>query len=98
MLFKFQFLRSFRSGKRKGEHWNYWVSIFRPKTIRDIVQVCNQHKIPVIEIDPKGTTHSDEHNEIVRKIGLDRHLASAYLIAKRALYRLREHIKTYASI
>lgn len=87
-----------KSGERRGKHWNYWVSFFKPRTVKDIIQVCNQHKIPVIEVDPRGTTHSEEHDIIARKFGLDKHLASAYLIAKRALDKLREHIKTYTSI
>ena len=32
-------------------------------------------------VDPRGTTSSREHSEIMRKYSLDKHTASAYLIA-----------------
>jgi len=32
-------------------------------------------------VDPRGTTNSREHGEIMRRYSLDRHVASAYLIA-----------------
>lgn len=35
--------------------------------------------------DPRGTTHSREHDETMRRHGLDRHTASAYLIALRGI-------------
>ena len=44
-----------------------------------------------ILIDPKGTTHSREHKEIMKKRGLDRHMASAYLIALKGLKVIRSH-------
>jgi len=81
-----------KHGERKDKHWNYRVSRFRAKTIEDIKQVCKQHSIPYIEVDPKGTTHSEEHKQIVQKLGLDRHMASAYLIAKRGLEKLKQII------
>ncbi len=39
----------------------------------------------VLLVNPKGTTHSREHDEIMRKYGLDKHTASAYLIALKGL-------------
>jgi len=42
----------------------------------------------VLLVDPKGTTNSEEHSEIMRKHGLDKHTASAYLIALRGLIEL----------
>jgi IS605 OrfB family transposase len=39
----------------------------------------------VLLVDPKGTTSSEEHGELVKRYGLDRHVASAYLIALRGL-------------
>jgi hypothetical protein len=41
----------------------------------------------VLLVDPRGTTSSREHGELMRRFGLDRHTASAYLIALRGLRR-----------
>ncbi len=38
-------------------------------------------------VDPRGTTCSREHDMIMRKHRLDRHTASAYLIAMKGLKR-----------
>ena len=79
-----------RSGERKNNHYNYKVSRFRAKTIEDIEQIAKLYAVPIIEVDPKGTTHSREHDEVMIKLGLDRHMASAYIIAKRALAQLKQ--------
>jgi len=39
----------------------------------------------VLLADPRGTTSSREHDEVMRSHGLDKHVASAYLIALRVL-------------
>jgi predicted transposase len=39
----------------------------------------------VILVNPKGTTKSEEHDRLMREKGLDKHTASAYLIALRGL-------------
>jgi len=41
----------------------------------------------VLLVNPKGTTLSKEHDEVMRKYGLDRHTASAYIIALRGIER-----------
>lgn len=38
-----------------------------------------------ILVNPKGTTHSKEHERIMQKKGLDKHMASAYIIAYKGL-------------
>ena len=43
------------------------------------------YSIRVEYVDPKGTTRSKEHDEVMRKYGLDRHTASAYLIALKGI-------------
>jgi len=86
-VLKFLKLVWIKSGKRKNEHYNYKVSRFRARTIDDIKQVATLYALPVIEVDPRGTTHSEEHDEVMRRLGLDRHMASAYLIAKRVVSR-----------
>jgi len=47
---------------------------------------------PVL-VDPKGTTRSHEHEEVMRKRGLDRHMASAYIVAYKGLEVIRSHEK-----
>jgi len=78
-----------RSGKRKHEHYNYWISVFRPSLIEDIIQVADEWEIEVVKVNPRGTTHSIEHDLIMKKYGIDRHRTSAYLIAKRALTHIK---------
>jgi len=46
-----------------------------------------------ILVDPKGTTHSREHEEVMKKRGLDKHMASAYIIAYKGLKVIRNHEK-----
>jgi len=44
----------------------------------------------VVLVNPRGTTSSKKHREVMRKRGLDRHMASAYIIAYRGLSKVRE--------
>nr|NAZ28239.1 transposase [Caldivirga sp.] len=41
-------------------------------------------------VNPRGTTNSKEHDEAMKKHGLDRHTASAYLIALKGLTHQRK--------
>ncbi len=47
----------------------------------------------VVLVNPRGTTKSEKHKRIMRMRGLDRHMASAYLIALRGLGRI--YINSY---
>lgn len=38
-------------------------------------------------VDPRGTTHSKEHVDIMKKHRLDRHTASAYPMALKSIER-----------
>ncbi len=78
-----------RYGKRKHEHYNYRVARFRARLIEDIKQVARLYSLPAVEVDPRRTTRSEEHVKVMSRFGLDRHMASAYLIAKRAITKLR---------
>ncbi|RLE61894.1 MAG: hypothetical protein DRJ38_10670, partial [Thermoprotei archaeon] len=49
------------------------------------------YSINVKYVNPRGTTSSREHGEVMKKYGLDRHTASAYLIALKGIER---HILT----
>jgi hypothetical protein len=74
-----------RIGDRGHENYNYRVSVFRSSVIEMIALKAPLYSINVKYVDPKGTTSSREHNEIMVKHRLDRHTASAYLIALKGL-------------
>jgi len=74
-----------RSGERKTENYNWRVMTFRSRVIEMIAMKAPLYSIEVKYVDPKGTTSSEEHDEAMKRLGLDRHTASAYLIARRLL-------------
>jgi hypothetical protein len=74
-----------RSNDRGHENYNYRVSIFRDSIIEMISLKAPLYGIEAKYVDPKGTTSSREHDEIMEKYRLDRHTASAYLIALKGL-------------
>lgn len=47
----------------------------------------------VILVDPAGTTSSEEHDKAMKEHGLDKHTASAYIIALRGLKELKKVYK-----
>jgi len=57
----------------------------KKQLIQHGVVMALKHGFRVLLVDPKGTTNSREHGEIMKRFGLDRHTASAYLIALRGL-------------
>ena len=74
-----------RNGRRLHKNYNWKVSIFRSSIIEMIALKSPLYSIRVGYVNPGGTTHSKEHDEIMRKYRLDRHTASAYLIALKGL-------------
>jgi hypothetical protein len=74
-----------RSGDRRHENYNHKVSTFRSTIIEKIASKAPLYGIEVKYVNPRGTTNSTKHDEAMRKYGLDRHTASAYLIAMRGL-------------
>jgi len=74
-----------KNGDRGRENYNHKVSIFRSTIIEKIALKAPLYSIEVKYVNPRGTTNSTEHDETMRKHGLDRHTASAYLIALRGL-------------
>ncbi len=74
-----------RNGRRFSENYNWKISIFRSSVIEMIAMKAPLYSIKVGYVNPRGTTHSKEHNEIMRKYRLDKHTASAYLIALNGL-------------
>ena len=74
-----------RNGRRLHENYNYRVATFRSSVIGMITMKAPLYSIEVKYVNPKGTTSSEEHDEVMRKHGLDRHTASAYIIALKGL-------------
>jgi IS605 OrfB family transposase len=74
-----------RSSDRRYENYNYRKAVFRNSIIEMIALKAPLYGINVKYVDPKGTTSSGEHDEIMKRFGLDRHTASAYLIALKGL-------------
>jgi hypothetical protein len=74
-----------RSGDRKHENYNYKVMTFRSSIIEKIAMKASLYSIRVSYVNPRGTTNSKEHDELMRKYRLDKHTASAYSIALKGL-------------
>ncbi|KUO80531.1 MAG: hypothetical protein AT718_02890 [Vulcanisaeta sp. JCHS_4] len=74
-----------RGSDKSHENYNHRVMVFRSSIIERIALKAPLYSIEVKYVSPRGTTNSDEHNELMRKYRLDRHTASAYLIALRGL-------------
>jgi hypothetical protein len=74
-----------RSGDRKHENYNYKVMTFRSTIIEKIAMKAPLYSIETKYVNPRGTTNSKEHDELMRKYRLDKHTASAYSIALRGL-------------
>jgi len=73
------------NGGRNHENYNYKVMIFRSTIIEKIALKAPLYGIETKYVNPRGTTNSTEHDELMRKHGLDRHTASAYSIALKGL-------------
>ncbi len=76
-----------RNGRRLHRNHNWKITVFRSSVIETISIKAPLYSINTEYIDPKGTTHSKEHDKVMRGYGLDRHTASAYLIAVRGIER-----------
>jgi hypothetical protein len=74
-----------KSGDRGRENYNHKVTTFRSSIIERIALKAPLYSIETKYVNPRGTTNSTEHDELMRKYGLDRHTASAYLTALRGL-------------
>jgi hypothetical protein len=74
-----------RSGDRRHENHNHKVATFRSSIIERITMKAPLYGIEVKYVNPKGTTNSIEHDETMKKYGLDRHTTSAYLTALKEL-------------
>ncbi|PLC67763.1 hypothetical protein B7L70_07060 [Vulcanisaeta sp. EB80] len=74
-----------KRGDRGHENYNHKVMVFRSSIIEKIALKAPLYSIEVKYVSPRGTTNSEEHDELMRKYRLDRHTASAYLTALRGL-------------
>ncbi|MEM3849290.1 MAG: hypothetical protein QXS42_05970 [Zestosphaera sp.] len=83
-----------RNGERGGRNYNYKVAVFRSSIIERILWKAPLYGLKIVYVDPKGTTSSREHAETMKKHRLNKHTASAYLIASRALSILERPTKT----
>jgi len=77
--------------EREHENYNYKVSIFRCRVIEMITLKAPLYTVKVKYVNPAGTTNSKEHTETMKRYGLDRHTAPAYLIALRGLAPKQEN-------
>ena len=77
-----------RNGERKGSMWNWIVSMFRNSIIERITWKAPLYSLKTIYVNPRNTSREGER--IGKKLGLDKHLGSAYIIAKRALKVLQK--------
>ena len=74
-----------RGGDRKHENYNHKVATFRSTIIEKIALKAPLYGIEVKYVNPRGTTNSKEHDEAMKRYELDKHTASAYLIALKGL-------------
>ena len=74
-----------RNGGRFGKNYNWKVSVFRSKIIEMITMKAPLYSIETKYVNPRGTSNSETHEEIMRRNGLDRHVASAFLIALKGI-------------
>ncbi|MFP3316275.1 MAG: transposase [Caldivirga sp.] len=74
-----------KSGDRGHENYNHKVMTFRSTIIERVALKAPLYGIEVKYVNPRGTTNSTEHDELMKKYGLDRHTASAHLTALRGL-------------
>jgi hypothetical protein len=74
-----------KNGDRGRENYNHKVSVFRNSIIERIALKAPLYSIETKYVNPRGTTNSTEHDELMRKHGLDKHTASAHLTALKGL-------------
>jgi len=72
-------------GGRKHSDYNCRVARFTSSLSEAILDTAGKLGVRTVKVDPKGTTSSREHEYFMRKCGLDKHMASAYMIALRGL-------------
>ncbi|MCD6095460.1 MAG: hypothetical protein J7J99_02730 [Thermoprotei archaeon] len=81
-----------KRSKIKSSSGNRKISRFAKKQLlqHGVLMVLKLGLTPIL-VDPRGTSSSCKHREIMKTKGLDRHMASAYIIAHRGLKVIRNH-------
>ena len=72
-----------KDGRRFNENYNCAVQTFRSKVIEMIRMKAPLYGIKTSCVNPANTSKIDE--ELMRKLGVDKHTASAYVIVLRGL-------------
>ncbi len=72
-----------KNGKRFNENYNYAVQSFRSRVIEMIRIKALLYGLKASYVNPANTSKIGE--ELMRKLGVDRHTASAYIIALKGL-------------
>lgn len=57
----------------------------KKQLLRHGILMAMKYGFEVLLVNPRGTTRSKQHDEVARKYGLDRHTASAYMVALKGL-------------
>ncbi|MCD6301331.1 MAG: hypothetical protein J7L82_04595 [Staphylothermus sp.] len=79
-----------KNGERRRRKWNWKVSMFRNSIIERIAWKAPLYSIKTLYVNPRNT--SKEGEKTGKKLGLGRHLGSAYIIAKRTSKHLKRPI------
>ncbi len=61
----------------------------KKQLLQHSIVMAMKYGFKVYLVNPKGTSNSKEHEEVMKKYGLDKHTASAYLIALRGMERYK---------
>jgi len=72
-----------KNGRRFNENYNYAVQSFRSRVIERIIMKAPLYGIKTSYVNPANTTKIGK--SLMRKLGIDKHTASAYVIALRGL-------------
>ena len=83
-----------RRGKVRSPSGNRRIARFAKRQLlqHGLLMTLKLGLTPLL-VDPRGTTHSPEHVEVMKRRGLDRHTASAYIIATRGSKVIKSHSK-----
>ena len=74
-----------RNGKRPHGNYNWRVVTFRSRIIEMIARKAPLYGLSTSFVNPRGTTSSEENTIMQKKLRVDRHTASAVLIALKGL-------------